>query len=245
MLKDKNAIITGGTRGIGKAIVHEFCKNGANVMVFARSLADKEEFLKDFERYGTRVDFYPMDISDHESTKDILNKAIDDFNGIDILVNNAGITKDTSFKKLSYVDWCKVIDINLTGVYNVVSSVVPHMIAQKRGKIVNLSSASAHGQFGQANYSASKAGILGLTKTLAIELAKYNINVNAVSPGFTMTEMTSILPEDVKQSYFQAIPLGRGAEPVEVAYIVRYLSSFESDFITGAEIPVDGGYKIY
>ena len=163
---------------------------------------------------------------------------------INILVNNAGITKDASFKKMTAEQWQAVINVNLTGTFNMCKAVTPYLIAAGSGKIVNLASASAHGQFGQANYSASKAGIIGLTKTLALELARYKINVNAISPGFTMTEMTSILPDNVKQKYFDTIPMGRGAEAAEIAYLVKFLSSEESNFITGNEILIDGGYKI-
>lgn len=245
MLKGKNAIITGGTRGIGKAIAYEFCKNGASVILLARTKIDIRGFLDGFAEYRACVKFYQVDISDNELTKKVLTEAIKQLGGIDILVNNAGITRDASFKNLTYSDWYEVIDINLTGAYNVLSAVVPFMIKQRHGKIINISSDSAHGQFGQSNYSASKAGILGLTKTLAIELAKYNINVNSISPGFTLTEMTLALSDKVKKEYFETIPLGRGAEPIEIAYLVRFLASFESDFITGVEIPIDGGYKIY
>ena len=243
MLKNKTAIITGGAQGIGKAIVKEFLKNGCKVYVLDMKFPDEAAYLADVA--GTAETCIPVigNITNPEEISEAVNKIAED-GPINILVNNAGITRDASFKKMTADQWQTVLDVNLTGTFNMCKAVIPHLIEAGSGKIVSLSSASAHGQFGQANYAASKAGIIGLTKTLALELARYKINVNAISPGFTMTEMTSILPDEVKQKYFDTIPMGRGAQPEEIAYLVKFLCSEESNFITGNEILIDGGYKI-
>jgi len=243
MLKNKTAIITGGGQGIGKSIVKEFLKNGCKVYVLDMKFADETAYLE--EVGGTAETCIPVkgDITNLEEITSAVDRIAQD-GPINILVNNAGITKDASFKKMTADQWQAVINVNLTGTFNMCKAVIPHLIEAGAGKIVSLSSASAHGQFGQANYAASKAGIIGLTKTLALELARYKINVNAISPGFTMTEMTSVLPDNVKQKYFDTIPMGRGAQPEEIAYLVKFLCSEESNFITGNEILIDGGYKI-
>ena len=243
MLSQKTAIVTGGAQGIGKAIVKEFIKHGCNVYVLDMSLPEEEKYFADVN--GTKANCHLMcaDVTKSDKIKTICG-IIGQKGPIHILVNNAGITKDTSFRKMTEEVWKKVIDVNLNGTYHMCSAVVPYMIQNGYGKIINMASVSAHGQFGQANYAASKAGIIGLTKTLAIELAKYKINVNAISPGFTLTEMTSVIPDNVKQKYFDTIPLHRGAQPEEIAFLVRFLASGESDFITGNEIVIDGGYKL-
>ena len=243
MLRNKTAIITGGGQGIGKSIVKEFLKNGCKVYVLDMKFADEAVYLD--EVGGTAETCIPVkgDITNLEEITAAVERIAQD-GPINILVNNAGITKDASFKKMTADQWQAVINVNLTGTFIMCKAVIPHLIEAGAGKIVSLSSASAHGQFGQANYAASKAGIIGLTKTLALELARYKINVNAISPGFTMTEMTSVLPDNVKQKYFDTIPMGRGAQPEEIAYLVKFLCSEESNFITGNEILIDGGYKI-
>ena len=243
MLKNKTAIITGGGQGIGKAIVKEFLKNGCKVFVLDMKFPPEDSYYAEVGGTADNCRLVKGDITNLEEITTTINLIASD-GPINILVNNAGITKDASFKKMTAEQWQAVINVNLTGTFNMCKAVTPHLIAAGSGKIVNLASASAHGQFGQSNYSASKAGIIGLTKTLALELARYKINVNAISPGFTMTEMTSILPDNVKQKYFDTIPLGRGAEAEEIAYLVKFLSSEESNFITGNEILIDGGYKI-
>lgn len=243
MLKHKTAIITGGGQGIGKSIVKEFLKNGCKVYVLDMKFSDEAAYLPEVGGTAETCVLVKGNITNLEEITDAVNKIAED-GPINILVNNAGITRDSSFKKMTSDQWQAVLDVNLTGTFNMCKAVIPHLIEAGSGKIVSLSSASAHGQFGQANYAASKAGIIGLTKTLALELARYKINVNAISPGFTMTEMTSVLPDAVKQKYFDAIPMGRGAQPEEIAYLVKFLCSEESNFITGNEILIDGGYKI-
>lgn len=241
MLYQKTAIVTGGAQGIGKAIVKEFLKNRCKVYVIDLKFADPEGYYADVNGSEENCRLLQADITDFNEICSICD-IIAGEGSVDILVNNAGITKDASFRKMTAEIWKKVIDVNLNGTFHMCKAVVPYMIQNGAGKIVNMASASAHGQFGQANYSASKAGIVGLTKTLALELAKYKINVNAISPGFTLTEMTAVIPDEIKQKYFSEIPLNRGAKPEEIAYLVRFLASGESDFITGQEIMINGGY---
>lgn len=241
MLNQKTAIVTGGAQGIGKAIVKEFIRNRCNVYVIDLKFTDAETYFGEVGGTEENCHLICGSITDSEKITEIIAE-IGEKEAIDIVVNNAGITKDASFRKMTEEFWQKVIDVNLNGTFHMCKAVVPYMIQKGYGKIVNMASASAHGQFGQANYSASKAGIVGLTKTLALELAKYKINVNAVSPGFTLTEMTSVIPENIKKKYYNEIPMGRGADPAEIAYLVRFLASSESDFITGQEIMINGGY---
>lgn len=241
MLNQKTAIVTGGAQGIGKAIVREFIKHGCNVYVIDMNLPEQEAYFAEVNGAEQNCHLLCADITNFDKIKTICD-IIGEKGPVDILVNNAGITIDVSFRKMTEEVWQKVIDVNLNGTYHMCKAVVPYMVQNGYGKIVNMASASAHGQFGQANYSASKAGIIGLTKTLALELAKYKINVNAVSPGFTLTEMTAVIPDDIKKKYYSSIPMRRGADPEEIAYLVRFLASGESDFITGQEIMINGGY---
>lgn len=241
MLYQKTAIVTGGAQGIGKAIVKEFLKNQCNVYVIDMKLPEQKTYYADVNGTEQNCRLLCADITNFDEIKKVCDIIAEEAS-VDILVNNAGITKDASFRKMTEDVWKKVIDVNLNGTFHMCKAVIPYMVQNGSGKIVNMASASAHGQFGQANYSASKAGIVGLTKTLALELAKYKINVNAISPGFTLTEMTSVIPEDIKKKYYNEIPMGRGADPAEIAYLVRFLASGESDFITGQEIMINGGY---
>lgn len=241
MLRGKTAIITGGGQGIGKAITTEFIKHGCNAYVVDLKFPDKEEYYGQVNGNDENCHLIYADITAFDDIKCNVDEIASKDN-IDILVNNAGITRDASFRKMTQEDWNAVININLNGTFNMCKAVAPYLTKQRSGKIINMSSASAHGQFGQSNYSASKAGIVGLTKTLALEMAKYNINVNAISPGFTLTEMTAVLPDEIKEKYYDLIPMRRGAEPREIAYLVRFLASEESNFITGQEIMINGGY---
>lgn len=241
MLAQKTAIVTGGAQGIGKAIVKEFIKNHCNVYVIDMKIPEQGAYLADVNGTEENCHLLCADITNFDEIITICD-IIAEKGPVDILINNAGITKDSSFRKMTEDVWQKVIDVNLNGTFHMCKAVVPYMIQNGAGKIVNMASASAHGQFGQANYAASKAGIIGLTKTLALELAKYKINVNAISPGFTLTEMTAVIPDDIKAKYYKEIPMGRGAAPEEIAYLVRFLASRESDFITGQEIMINGGY---
>ena len=246
MLKDKNAIITGGVRGIGKAIATEFCKQGANVMLCYKSNdkaaeAMKEELLK----FGTKVLVMKADVSLIEQAKTVVDETVLKFGSVDILVNNAGITKDKLLMKMTQEDFCEVIDINLVGSFNFMRQVAPIMIKQKSGRIINISSiAGVKGNAGQANYSASKAGVIGLTLSSAKELGKRNITVNAIAPGYIETDMTGVLEDQYKEKLLQSISLARFGKPEDVAGIAVFLASDNASYITGQVIAVDGGMMI-
>jgi 3-oxoacyl-[acyl-carrier protein] reductase len=246
MLKDKNAIITGGVRGIGRAIATEFCKQGANVMLCYKSNDEaaaevKEELLK----FGTKVEVMKADVSKMEEAKAVVEKAIAEFGSVDILVNNAGITKDKLLMKMSQEDFSEVVDINLVGSFNFMRQVAPVMIKQKQGRIINISSiAGVKGNPGQANYSASKAGVIGLTYSAAKELGKRNITVNAIAPGYIETDMTGVLADQYKDKMLESISLGRFGKPEDIAGIVAFLATEQASYITGQVIAVDGGMMI-
>lgn len=246
MLKDKNAIITGGARGIGKAIAMTFASQGANVFICYRS--NDEAALKtkaEIEKYGTKVEIIKADVQDHQQVALVVEAAIKAFGRIDILVNNAGITKDKLLMRMTPEDFSEVIDINLVGSFNFIRQIVPHMIKQKQGRIINISSiAGVKGNPGQANYSASKAGINGLTLSVAKEIGRRGITVNAIAPGYIETDMTGILTEDYKTKLLDAISLGRFGTPEDVAKAAAFLASDDAAYITGQIIGIDGGMMI-
>ena len=246
MLKDKNAIITGGIRGIGKAIAEVFCNRGANVFLCYKNNDEAALKAKDeLERYGTRVEIMKADVKDYQQVTLVVEAAIKAFGKIDILVNNAGITKDKLIMRMTPEDFSEVIDVNLIGSFNFIRQIVPHMIKQKQGRIINISSiAGVRGNPGQANYSASKAGINGLTLSLAKEIGRRGITVNAIAPGYIETDMTGILTDDYKGKLLDAISLGRFGTPEDVAKLAAFLASEDAAYITGQIIGVDGGMMI-
>ncbi|MGB9767093.1 MAG: 3-oxoacyl-[acyl-carrier-protein] reductase [Sulfurihydrogenibium sp.] len=240
--KGKTALITGSTRGIGKAIAVAFAKNGADVIITGRDRASAESLAKNIENeFGVKAFGINLDLSSdiEESFKEITQWS----NGkIDILVNNAGITKDTLFIRMKQEDWDSVINTNLTGTFRITQAVVKLMIKQRFGRIINISSIIGFtGNVGQANYAATKAGLIGFTKSLAKELASRNITVNAVAPGFIETDMTAQLPADIVENYLKQIPLGRFGKPEDVANVVLFLASDMASYITGETIHVNGG----
>lgn len=239
----KVALITGGSRGIGKKVSEEFAKNGYNLVInYVSDNTNLEELEKEFKNLGAKVLFIKTDVTNYEACSEMVNKAIETFGKIDVLVNNAGITKDSLLIRMKEEDFDKVININLKGTFNMTKNVVPFMIKQKEGKIINISSVvGVVGNAGQANYAASKAGIIGFTKTLAKELASRNIRVNAVAPGFIQTDMTDVLKDNVKENINNQIPLKRMGTPQEVANVVYFLADDLSSYITGQVINVDGG----
>jgi len=246
MLKGKNALITGGVRGIGKAIAKEFCENGANVLLCYRSDdAAAEETARELKQYGTTVELLRGDISDPAHAKEAVRRMKELFAIIDILVNNAGITKDKLLLRMDDSDFTSVIDTNLNGAFYFLKEAAAVMVKQRQGRIINLSSvAGVRGNPGQINYCASKAGIIGMTLSAAKELGRRGITVNAIAPGFIETEMTSVLSDDQKQAMLAAISLGRAGSPADVAKAACFLASDSAAYITGQVIGVDGGISI-
>ena len=240
-LKNKNVFVTGSTRGIGLAVAHKFASLGANVVLNGRSEIS-EDLLAQFADYGVTVVGISGDISNGEDAKRMVAEAIEKLGSVDVLVNNAGITNDKLMLKMSEEDFDRVLDTNLKGTFNMIRHASRQMIRQKSGKIINIASVSGIlGNAGQSNYAASKAGVIGLTKTMARELAARGINVNAVAPGFINTEMTQVLSDTVKEQAVSQIPFRRFGEAKEVAQVVSFLASDAASYITGQVICVDGG----
>jgi 3-oxoacyl-[acyl-carrier protein] reductase len=241
-LKDKVALITGGARGIGRAIALTFAREGADIVVADVNLEIAQKTALEIEGLGRRAMALAMDVTNYEVVEEGINKILDKMGKVDILVNNAGITKDNLLLRMSLADWDAVINVNLKGTFNCIKAVSRPMVKQRSGRIISIASIiGLIGNAGQANYAASKAGIIALTKTVAKELASRNINANAVAPGFIQTEMTAKLPEEVKKKMQEAIPLGTLGTPEDVANVCLFLASSESSYITGQTITVDGG----
>ncbi|BDC01707.1 TPA: 3-oxoacyl-[acyl-carrier-protein] reductase [Clostridium perfringens] len=243
MLKDKVAIVTGGTRGIGRAIALKLADHGANIVINYRNSDKEAEELKGIlEEKGVKVLAVKCDISNFEDSKNLMDKCKEVFGKIDILVNNAGITKDTLIMRMKEEDFDNVIDVNLKGTFNCAKHASAIMLKQRFGKIINMTSVvGIAGNAGQVNYAASKAGVIGLTKSLAKELGSRGITVNAVAPGFINTDMTASLSEKVKEEASKNIPLKRLGDPEDVANLVGFLASDAANYITGQVINVDGG----
>jgi len=243
ILKGQVAVITGGSRGIGKSIALYLANLGSDVVINYTSSEEKAlEVKKEIESMGRKSMIFKADVSVEDDVLKFSKSVLKEFGKIDILVNNAGITRDSLVIRMKEEDFDRVIDINLKGTFFCSKHFGKIMMKQKYGKIVNISSVvGVMGNAGQANYSASKAGVIGLTKSLAKEFSTRNINVNAIAPGFIETEMTKNLDEEVAESYLKAIPLGKFGKPEDVAKLVAFLSSSESNYITGQVINVDGG----
>ena len=243
MLKDKVAIVTGGTRGIGRAIALKLADHGANIVInYRNSDKEAEELKAILEEKGVKVLTVKCDISNFEDSKNLMDKCKEVFGKIDILVNNAGITKDTLIMRMKEEDFDSVIDVNLKGTFNCAKHASAIMLKQRFGKIINMTSVvGIAGNAGQVNYAASKAGVIGLTKSLAKELGSRGITVNAVAPGFINTGMTASLSEKVKEEASKNIPLKRLGDPEDVANLVGFLASDAANYITGQVINVDGG----
>ena len=243
LLEGKTAVITGGSRGIGKGIALRFASEGANLAL--TNIIDNEEFadaIKEMEQFGVKVKGYVSDAFVYTDAENVIDQIVKDFGTIDILVNNAGITRDTLLMRMTEEQWDQVITVNLKSVFNLTKAAIKPMMKQKSGSIVNMSSVvGVTGNAGQANYSASKAGILGLTKSVAKELGSRNVRCNAIAPGFILTEMTSKLPDDVKSDWISKIPLRRGGLPEDVANVALFLASDLSSYVTGQTINVCGG----
>jgi len=235
-------LVTGAGRGIGRAIAEELGAGGARVVVnYGSSRAPAEEAVSTITKGGSKAIAVQADVSDPEQAARLIEQTVDEFGRIDALINNAGITIDRSMKNLSIEDWNRVIQNNLNSCFYTVKAALPHFMEQQSGTIVNISSFVGHmGNFGQANYSAAKAGIIGFTKTAAIEMARYHVTVNCVCPGFTETDMYTVVPEKVKEQIVKRIPLGRVGTSREIARAVRYLI-VDGDYITGQTLNVNGG----
>lgn len=239
----KVVLITGGTRGIGKSVAERFAKEGYNLVLnYVSENTDIESIKNNFKEYGNEVLILKADVSKFDECENLVKETISKFGKIDVLVNNAGITKDGLIAMMKEEAFDRVIDINLKGTFNMTRNVVPYMMKKRCGNIVNISSVvGVIGNAGQSNYAASKAGIIGFTKSLAKELSARNIRVNAVAPGFIDTDMTSVLTDKVKENIYAQIPLKRMGDAKEVANVVYFLSNDESSYITGQVINVDGG----
>ena len=240
---DKCALITGATRGIGKQIAITLAKQGYNIALnYRKENEELENTKKEIEKIGVQILAVKGDVANFEDCENFVKQVIERFGQIDVLVNNAGITKDMLLMRMKKEDFEQVIDTNLVGTFNVTKNVVPYMMKARSGRIINISSVvGISGNAGQTNYSASKAGIIGLTKTAAKELASRGITVNAVAPGFIETNMTDVLKDDVKQEIAKNIPLKRMGTTQDVANVVKFLASDDSSYITGQVINVDGG----
>ena len=239
----KTVLITGGSRGIGKEVATVFAENGYDIIInYVSDKTDVESLKKEFDEKGVESLIIKADVSKQEEVDNLIKQAIEKFEKIDVLVNNAGITKDNLLMRMSEEEFDKVIEINLKGTFLITKAVTKYMMKKRQGSIVNLSSVvGVAGNSGQCNYSASKAGIIGFTKSIAKELASRNIRANAVAPGFIATDMTSVLSDAVKENINGQIPLKRMGTAKEVAELIYFLGSEKSSYITGQVINVDGG----
>jgi len=242
-LKEKTALVTGGSRGIGRAVAIELAKLGANVAInFSSNNKAAAEVALEVIALGQKAVTYQADVANSAEVKEMIAAVVADFGSLDILVNNAGITRDGLILQMPEENWDLVLNTNLKGAFNCLQAASRYMIKQRRGVIINVSSIiGLTGNPGQVNYAAAKAGLIGLTKTAAKELAKRNIRVNAVAPGFIVSDMTAKLPENLKEAVKQNVPLGRLGQPEEVAKLVAFLASDAASYITGQTVVIDGG----
>ncbi len=242
-MKDQVAVVTGGSRGIGRAICLKFASLGANLVINYAGNTEKAEETKTMcEKLGAKVVLVPGSVADAAVCEKLIAEAVESFGRVDILVNNAGITRDNLIMRMSEEDFDAVIDVNLKGAWNCMKQVSRMMMKQRSGRIINLSSVvGVVGNAGQVNYAASKAGIIGMTKSLAKELGSRGVTVNAVAPGFVQTDMTDVLGEEMKESLQQTIPMGRLGDPEDIANAVAFLAGDEASYITGQVLHVDGG----
>lgn len=242
LLKDKVAVITGGARGIGKEMALFFAREGARICICDISDESIQAAVKDIESVGTEAMGVKVDVTNFSQVEEMTQKALDKFSKIDILINNAGITRDNLLLRMKEEDWDAVLNVNLKGAFNCAKAVSRIMIKQRSGKIINIASViGITGNAGQANYAASKGGIISFTKSIAKELASRNINVNAIAPGFIKTDMTAKLSQELQDAMLKLIPLAKLGEPSDVAKLALFLASDNSSYITGQTIQVDGG----
>jgi len=243
--KDQVVLVTGSTRGIGKTVAEAFVAQGAMVMVMGRNADQAQAVAKEIKAKGGLADGFGCDVTNAESVQETVNKILDIHKRIDILVNNAGITRDNLLLRMDENDWDEVIKVNLKGVFNVTKAVTKPMVKARKGKIISIASViGITGNMGQANYAASKAGVIGFSKSIAKELASRGITANVVAPGYILTEMTERLPEAVKQKVLEHIPLNRFGQVADVAGVCLFLASSAADHKTGQTVVVDGGLVI-
>ena len=243
LLENKVALITGGGRGIGRSICESFAENGCNVaFTYNSSKEAAENLVEELKKYDVKVKSYKSDASDHDKSVELIDNVVSDFERIDVLVNNAGITKDNLLMRMSPSDFKDVVNVNLGSVFNLTKSSIKIFLKQKEGSIINISSiVGVKGNAGQSNYAASKAGIIGFSKSIALELGSRNIRCNVVAPGFIETDMTDSLSDDVLEKWKESIPLKRSGKPNDVGNACVFLASDLSSYITGQVLQVDGG----
>ena len=243
--KDKIVLVTGSTRGIGRSVAEAFAQQGATSIIIGRSQETVDALCKDLVDKGLNVDGYSCDVSNLENVQETVNKVLDKHKRIDILINNAGITKDNLLLRLKEDDWDQVISVNLKGVFNFTKAVTKSMLKARQGKIINIASIiGIIGNAGQANYAASKAGVIGFSKSVAKELASRGITVNVIAPGYIETDMTDELGEKAKEEVLKQVPLGRLGIASDIAGVSLFLASQGANYITGQTIVVDGGMAI-
>lgn len=246
LLEGKTALITGAARGIGKALALRFAQNGANI-AFTDLVIDEnaEQTKREIEELGVKCSAYASNAADFAQTAEVVDKIKVDFGHIDILVNNAGITKDGLMLRMTEGQWDAVINVNLKSAFNFIHAVLPLMMRQRKGSIINMASVvGVHGNAGQANYAASKAGLIALAKSIAQEVGSRGIRANAIAPGFIETAMTAALPEDIRKDWIQKIPLRRGGTTEDIANVALFLASDLSSYVSGQVIQVDGGMNM-
>ena len=243
LLKDKVALITGGSRGIGRSICKSFAENGCSIaFTYNSSKESAETLINELKEYDVKVKSYKSDASDYDKSVELIDNVLSDFERIDVLVNNAGITKDNLLMRMSPSDFKDVVNVNLGSVFNLTKSSIKIFLKQKEGSIINISSiVGVKGNAGQSNYAASKAGIIGFSKSIALELGSRNIRCNVVAPGYIETEMTNSLPDEVVEKWKESIPLKRSGKPNDVGNACVFLASDLSSYITGQNIRTDGG----
>ncbi|MFT3995669.1 MAG: 3-oxoacyl-[acyl-carrier-protein] reductase [Dysgonomonas sp.] len=246
LLEGKTAVITGAARGIGKAIALKFAQEGANIAFTDLNIDDNAKATEaEIAKFGVKVKGYASNAADFDDTHKVVDEILKDFGQIDILVNNAGITRDGLMMRMSEQQWDMVININLKSAFNFIHAITPIMMKQKGGSIINMSSVvGLSGNAGQCNYSASKAGMIGLAKSIAKEVGSRGIRANCICPGFIITEMTGVLSDDVKKKWAEQIPLRRGGTPEDVANVAVFLASDLSSYVSGQAIPVCGGMNM-
>lgn len=246
LLEGKNALITGAARGIGKALAIKFAQEGANI-AFTDLVIDEngKQTEEEIASYGVKAKGYASNAANFAETEEVVNKVKEDFGRIDILVNNAGITKDGLMMRMSEQQWDAVIAVNLKSAFNFIHAVLPIMMRQRSGSIINMASVvGVHGNAGQANYAASKAGLIALAKSIAQEVGSRGIRANAIAPGFIETAMTAALPDNIRAEWVQKIPLRRGGQVEDIANVATFLASDLSSYVTGQVIQVDGGMNM-